>query len=61
MKRILKVTNIVSGIKVLAKDSVGRTFQISTDRTLSVGQSILVVNETVAGIVKTIEPVIYEV
>lgn len=44
MRQTLTVIRIVSSTKAMAIDSAKRTFPVRTDRVLTVGQSILVIN-----------------
>lgn len=53
MRQVLTVTSIVSKNKYNAKDKTGKTHIIDTDRSLRVGQSALLVNGVVVGIVKS--------
>lgn len=61
MRKTLKVESVVSKTKVTASDSVGRRFSVRTDRVLTVGQSILVVNGGVVAVISREEKKFFRV
>jgi len=61
MKQILKVTKFVSNNEYIGTDSVGKSHQITTDKKLRSGQSVLLKNGIVIGVVQTTTPDVYEV
>ena len=62
MKQILEIDRgVTAGSRYIGKDGTGKYFPISTDRILSKGQSVLLVNEVVVGVVQTSIDAIIEV
>lgn len=61
MKQILTVDSIVSSSSYICKDSTGKKFQVDSITKLSKGQSILLKNGIVVGVVQTDSPEVYEV
>jgi len=62
MRQVLEIDRVVSsGSKYIGKDAVGKYFQINTDRVLRKGQSVLLVNQVVVGVVQTTIDQVFEV
>ena len=61
MKQILKITQIISSNEYVGVDSVLKSHLITTDKDLRVGQSVLLKNGIVIGIVETTTQDVYEV
>lgn len=60
-QKILTVTKRINGVRLLGEDSLGRVFDISTDRHVPIGTSVLVRNGILIGTVKKQQPKVYEV
>jgi len=62
MRQVLEIDKVVTpGAKYIGKNGVGKSFQINTDKSLRKGQSVLLVNEVVVGVVQTSIDAIFEV
>ncbi len=61
MKQVFRITKVISTTDYIGVDSVGVSHQVTTDKHLRVGQSILLKNGIVIGVVQTITPDVYEV
>lgn len=62
MKQILEIDRIVAtGSKYIGKDGTGKYFPINTDKILHKGQSVLLVNNIVVGVVQTSIDAVIEV
>lgn len=61
MKQVLTVTKKISGVKLMGRDSLGRTYPINTDKQLPLGTTVLVSNGALIGTVKKQQPKVYEV
>lgn len=61
MRQILKVKNRLSRTSIQATDSSLKVYNISTDKPLSVGQTIVVVNGVVTATITKVEEEMYEV
>ena len=61
MKQVLKVRSVVRKGTYVCEDDTGKRSTIETTLSLQKGQSILVKNGIVVGIVQTQSPQVYEV
>lgn len=61
MKSIFEVIEIISASRIRVKNAVGREATLNTDKVLSVGDFILVVNGVVIGKTKAQVHPVYEV
>jgi len=53
MKQILEIVEISAPERYIGKDQLGKSFNISTEKVLRTGQSVLLVNGVVVGVVQT--------
>ena len=61
MKQIFKINKVISTTDYIGVDSVGVSHQVTTEKPLRVGQSVLLKNGIVIGVIQTTTPDVYEV
>lgn len=60
-QQILTVVKRINGVRIQCVDSLGRSFDVGTDRHVPIGVAVLVRNGILIGTVKKHKPKVYEV